>query len=251
MPARVLRIVFRLDYDGPNYDFLDRQGSALRILTSVPEGFWSRVGDGRLPRSFAAEFSSEIAFRNLNASAMCLDGSLESRSGIELSNMPENKEFRVMTKIIDNFCDEFKVAKLGRCGLRLFCVDSYGGSYSDQFLHFSSLIGGKVAPKIEAALGNVADLALTCEGKAPDGISYRIALGPFGEGDLPKLLRRLRPSMQDEPFYQKAHVSSDIDFFEHDLSFGELTIQRWARTHWGKADAILDHVRRLMLGREG
>jgi hypothetical protein len=76
-------------------------------------------------------------------------------------------------------------------------------------------------------------------------------LGPFAEGDLAKLLGRLRPSMQDEPLYQKAHVSMDVDFFEHDLSFRELTIQRWARTHWGKAYAVLDHVRSLMLGAEG
>ena len=78
MAARVLRIVFRLDYDEVNYDFLDRQGTALRMLTSVPDGFWARVGDGKVPRSFAAEFSSDEMFRNGNANPMWLDGSIES-----------------------------------------------------------------------------------------------------------------------------------------------------------------------------
>jgi hypothetical protein len=250
MAARILRIVFRLDYDGVNCDFLDRQGSALRILTSVPDGFWSRVGDGTMPRSFAAEFSSDNVFRNLNASAMSLDGSLESRSGIDLHAMPEHREFRIVTKIIDTFANESKITKLGRCGLRLYCLDTYGDEYSNQFTRFSSLVGGNITPAIETALGKVADLALTYEGRASDGVSYRIALGPFEEGDLAKLLGRLRPSMKDEPLYAKAHVSMDLDFFEHDVSFRELTIQRWARTNWAKADAVLDHVWTLMLDRE-
>jgi hypothetical protein len=113
-----------LDFDGVNYALLDRQGTALRILTSVPDGFWSSVGDGRVPRSFAAEFSSETIFRNLNITPMALHGSLESRSGTNLNSISENKDFRLINKMIDLLCNEFEVKRLARCGLRLYCIDT-------------------------------------------------------------------------------------------------------------------------------
>jgi hypothetical protein len=250
MAARVLRIVFRLDYDEVNYDFLDRQGTALRILSMVPDNFWSRVGDGTAPRSFAAEFFSDSkdVFRNLNTSAMSLDGSIESRSGIALDSIPEHKDFRSMAKILTAFCHEFNVTKLNRCGLRLYCIDTCGDNYVGQFQRFLPLMGSKITPKVETVLGEITDLGLSYDGKATDGIGYRIRLGPFQESDLTKLLGRLRPTMEDEPFYKKAHVSMDLDFFEHDVSFRELTIERWARTHWAKADAVLGHVRSSLSG---
>ena len=253
MAARVLRVIFRLDYDEVNYDFLDRQGKALRILNSGPEGFWSRVGDGREARSFAAEFSSEQlhVYRNLNASAMAIDGSVESRNGIALDDLPDNRDFRAINKILDGFCEEFKISRVRRCGLRLFCIESYGDNYASQFIDFASLVDGKLTSGIEVTLGTLSDLGMSFEGKAPDGISFRLWLGPFVERDLVRiLLPRLAPSIQDEPFFKKAHVSVDLDFFEHDVSFKELTFRRWARTHWAKADAVLRQIRSLMLSRD-
>ena len=71
---------FPMDYD-ISHAFLDRRGSALRVLTTTVSDFWENIGEGAIPGSFLVEHKATDSYRQLSLEPTSINGSLEWSQG--------------------------------------------------------------------------------------------------------------------------------------------------------------------------
>lgn len=231
--ARVIRLLWRLDFD-VSYPYLDKRGTAMKALSETVEGFWTTVGPGTLPISFAAEKVDKASHTTLSWEMANLNGSLEWPTGIDIERVFESPEVRACDRIVKEALKIADVRFLNRAGIRLFCVEKFA---KRQERSAAERVPGLVAPAfregLKETMGRTDDFAMIYEGSSEDGLAYRLQFGPYFPKNPRMVFQRdweglSGPLDENDLFF-------DIDIFEMKFSFSEHSLFRWGSTKVDKA----------------
>ena len=251
--ASLARLIFRLDFPY-SYEFLDRQGTAIRIMQTGRGDIWDTVGEDPTRHSIIGEKRTEHSFYNLAFEPTTINGVWEDASGLEVSRIIENEIFRLYDDKVREFTKEFNIISVARAGIRLYCADLVGWG-SANVTRFSQLVRGSLSTSIQSTLGTVEDIGIHFVGLSDDGIRYNLNRGPLAEADIIKFYSRFILTPEQRASFLKNDLAADIDLFETNISFREHSLARWSRTKLEKGIAALRGIRELErqpqgLGRE-
>jgi hypothetical protein len=238
----IIRLFWRLDYQ-PSYTYLDKRGSALRLLTETVDGFWHNVGVGaQIPNSFAANFADARVLRFFSLELTSMNGSIEWSSGIDPERVLTDDAFRGMDKIVRELLRLCEIRTMTRAGVRVICLAKFRGGHSGEgFKRTLAMAGGEVTSKLERGLGEIADFGTIFEGKSTDEVLYRATFGPYARKNVEALLqRKLEPDQYR--FFDENELFFDIDLFENNISFTEHSLYRWAGTKIAKAAEFINII---------
>ncbi|WP_409192434.1 hypothetical protein [Bradyrhizobium sp. RDM4] len=237
--AKVVRLLWRLDFE-PSYAYLDRRGSALRILTETVPKFWTTMGPGTIAQSFAAQKTEEgKSHTNFSWETTSINCNTEWPAGVEMDHLFDNPIIRGVDRIVKEALKLGEIRVMARAGVRLFCAEKFAKkSEKPSFGRFSQLIDGDFQAGLVKTVGPAEDVAIIYEGTDADGLGYRVQFGPYAPknpafnflkdwGKLPEALD------SNDLFF-------DIDIFEQNLSFVEHSLYRWASTKVAKAATFVE-----------
>jgi hypothetical protein len=237
--ARVIRLLWRLDFD-VSYPYLDKRGSALRILTSTVEDFWTNVAPGTLPLSFVAEkLEEDKSHTSLSWEMTDLNGSIEWPTGVEVDGVFESPLVRTTDRIAREALKLAEVRVLRRAGVRIFCVERFAPEKKRPALEsMAQLVAPQFREGLAKTLGSTEDVAFVYEGTSEDGLGFRAQFGPYAEKNpgmvfLRKWGELVKPLHTNDLFF-------DIDIFETNFSFAEHSLYRWASTKVAKAASFIE-----------
>jgi hypothetical protein len=237
--ARVIRLLWRLDFD-VSYPYLDKRGSALKVLTDTAEDFWTTVGPGTLPLSFAAEkLQADLSYTVISWEMSNLNGSIEWPAGVEIDRIFESPLLKETDRIVREALKLAEVRFLNRAGIRVFCTERFPKAKEASAVDsVSGLVAAQFREGLRNTLGRTDDFAMIYEGSSEDGLGYRAQFGPY----LPKnpaaaFLRQwgelTKPLDANDLFF-------DIDIFETKFSFAEHSLFRWGSTKVTKAASFVE-----------
>lgn len=237
--AKVIKILWRLDFSA-SYAYLDRRGSALQVLTDTVEEFWTNVGPGRIPLSYAADkLEDGLSHTAFSWEITSLNGSTEWPIGVELSRAFETPVLRSVDRIIKEALKLSDIKVVSRAGIRLFCVENFASKSDEPIVkRFDRLIDNSFATGLAKTIGTPNDVAFIYEGADADGLSYRAQFGPYAAKN-PKTTFladwKELPSALD-----KSDLFFDIDIYQQNFSFSEHAFYRWASTKVQKAASFIE-----------
>jgi hypothetical protein len=238
--ARIIRLLWRLDFD-PSYPYLDKRGSALKVLTDTVEGFWTTVGPGQLPLSFAALKTEEGKSQTTFSWEMtCLNGTTEWVSGIGIDRVFESPLTRGVDRIVKDALKLGEVRILKRAGVRVFCVEKFAKKKEQSAVErIGKLVNTEFQQGLFNTVGAAEDVAFIYEGTADDGLGYRAQFGPYAAKNPAFVFTKewgelAKPLDENDLFF-------DIDIFETNFSFAEHSLYRWASTKVDKAAKFIEY----------
>jgi hypothetical protein len=235
---RVINLLWRLDYS-PSFAYLDKRGSALRVLNDLIKDYWNSVGvSANLPLSFVAQHSSVIGFRVLSLEPSSMNGAIEWKSGIDLDRVLQDEAFRGTDKIVHDLLKLCEVRVMIRAGVRVICVAKFADGRGQSLRRASKLLDQELRQQTKRVLGEINDIGITFEGIAEDGLSYRSIFGPYARKNVDITLQ----NKPDESQYKELDNNDlffDMDLFENNISFAEHSLFRWANTKIAKAAEFL------------
>jgi hypothetical protein len=236
--ARVIRLLWRLDFD-VSYAYLDKRGSALKVLTETVENFWTNVGPATFPLSFAAEKLEDAAHTSFSWEMNNINGSIEWPVGIEMDRLLESTQFRATDRIVKDALKLAEVRLLNRAGIRVFCVEKFAKESKRANVE---KVAGLVVPQfregVASTLGRTDDFALIYEGTSEDGLGFRAQFGPYLPKN-PSMVFQRKWSELTKPL-DANDLFFDIDVFETKFSFAEHSLYRWGSTKVAKAATFIE-----------
>ena len=248
---KIFRLIFRLDYP-LNYGIIDGGGQALSVLRSGREQFWDNVGMSPQHKSFTVSSSSSTAYSDMTVEPTNINGSFEISDGVDLDGIQDHETFGLFDTVLTDFCQRFEIEDLDRCGLRIVCLASFSDAPVGSLeVYRRAFFRAEALDPVEASVADqsITDLAIVLNGKAQDGVEYRITFGPHKETDLDRFLfQHLRPSDEQKALFGGYHLAADIDFFERNFSFRGLTLSRWSRTKWPLSRGLIDTLSERLRG---
>jgi len=237
--ARAIRLLWRLDFDA-SYPYLDKRGSALQILNTTIEDFWTTVAPGTLPLSFVAEkFEENKSHTSLSWEMTNINGSVEWPIGVDLDSAFESPLLRATDRIVKEALKLAEVRVVRRAGVRVICVEKFATKSKRPALeHVEGLVSSKFREGLAETLGKPEDFELIYEGSSCDGLSFRAQFGPYAQKNpaamfLKKWGEESKPLDTNDLFF-------DIDIFEMNFSFAEHSLYRWASTKVAKAGTFIE-----------
>lgn len=239
---RVLKIIWRLDFPA-SYAYIDKRGSALRLLTQTVEDFWDEAGEGAEHMSFVGRSTKGGGLRTLSIAPTNMNGALEWPDSIELDRVTEHEGFRGSNSIVKELLKLFEIKKVVRAGIRCFCLTNFSDGKRDAHTRFTKHLGEANVSSARATLGGINDLALILEGQTDDKINYRAQFGPYENKNAIAVLEK-KPDEKQLELLSTNDLFFDIDLYEKDISFFELNLYRWAQTKIAKADGFIKSVRK-------
>lgn len=238
--AEVIRVIFRLDYD-ISHAFLDRRGSALRVLTTTVSDFWENIGEGAIPGSFLVEHKATDSYRQLSLEPTSINGSLEWSQGVQLERLITSEQFIGVDRIIGKLIHTCETTKIARAGIRLVCLETLDGSQPAKFLERQ--LSKELLGVTTGALGGITDTAVILEGLDEDKIEYRYSLGPLAKKNIDQNLPNIDNKEVKDHLLRKYAMFLDIDLFEKNIYFSSGSIGRWAQTKVAKAAMFVGKCR--------
>jgi hypothetical protein len=229
--ARIIRLLWRLDFD-VSYPYLDKRGSALKVLTDTIQGFWTNVGPGQLPLSFAAEKTEDQKSSTTFSWEMtCLNGATEWAAGIDIDRVFDSPLVRSVDRIVKDALKLGEVRVVKRAGVRVFCVEKFAKKKEQP-------AADRVGRLVDAA----EDVAFIYEGTTDDGLGYRAQFGPYATKNPGFVF--LKEWGEFSKQLDENDLFFDIDIFQTNFSFEEHSLYRWPRQRSLKLRALLSFVRR-------
>ncbi len=237
--AKVIRLIWRLDFE-VSYAYLDRRGSALKILAETNKGFWDNCGPGRVPLSFAAEkLEEDQSFTMFSWEMTNLNGSTEWPTGLEMSRLFESPIMRGIDRIVRDALKLGEVRVLSRAGVRLFGTEKFAKpSERSAMERVGRLTNAQFKDGLTATVGPPKDVAFIYEGADADGLGYRVQFGPYDPKNPTMMF--LRPWGTLPEALDENDLFFDIDIYEQNFSFLEHSLFRWASTKVSKAASFVE-----------
>jgi hypothetical protein len=231
--ARVIRLLWRLDYTA-SYVYLDKRGAALNALTNTVPNFWDTVADGTIHASYLGTSTKDNVFRFISLEPNSLNGEMQWSSGTDMKSVLQEGPFRSTNNVVREILKVCDIRVLARAGIRFFCVSKFADGNRNRERTFNQLDSG-MRTLAASSLGSIEDIGIILEGKAQDGIGYRVTFGPFAEKNATMNLLQKPPNPDDLKALADYDLFFDVDLFETNFSFVEHSLFRWAETKLAKA----------------
>jgi|SRR6185312_2770188 len=237
--AKVVRLIWRFDFQ-VSYAYLDRRGSALKVLAETVDRFFDNYGPGQLPFSLVAEkVEQDKSFTTLSWEMTCLNGSSEWPAGLDMSRVFEGPLIRGVDRIVRDALKLGEVRVLSRAGVRLFVAEKFAKRTERTAMdRIGGLTSSRFKEGLSATVGPPDDVAFIYEGADADGLKYRVQFGPFARKNL--TLTFLRNWGDASQALDENDLFFDIDIYQQNFSFVEHSLYRWASTKVSKAANLVE-----------
>ncbi len=243
--ARAIRLFWRLDYSFA-YDLLQHRGDVVRVLLTEVDKLWPTAGSGAIPDSLVATFSSPSEARAISVETMSCNGSIEWPAGQDLERVLTQDSFRNTSRVVERVLKLCGVTVMVRAGIRLIVLEKASTGSTGFRNAFIAQVSNAYIRTAKKQLGDILDIGLVLEGQSEDGVSYRLQVGPTEEKNIRANLTT-RPNVGIDDLLEH-QLFFDIDLFEHNFSFREHTLQKWAVTKLDKAVQFVRDCRDVPMG---
>ena len=243
MPT-VIKWIFRIDYR-LNFEMLNSPGTVLSCLFSEGDDFWDSVNEAANKRTFTGSIhKANSQYYHLSIDPQFIVAISESALGSNLASLSEDRTFNSADRLIERVLSQFKISNIERAGIRLFIFDGERDTLSDNVGSFMRLVNRDYFNSLSGELGDINDLAVILEGCTNDKINYRHQFGPYTSQDRTKFYENLKLPEENPSESIPYKMCFDIDLSEKNISFSGLTMKRWCKTKWPKADDVVKSVMR-------
>lgn len=239
--AALFRLVWRFDFDVSSA-FLDKRGTAFKLLTQETGEFWSRSGfHTNIRDSFFADRLSPNGVRNIVVEPNSISGVFEWYDGMDPAKLLQTEEFKTVDRLLKGLMKHCEITKLNRGGIRLFAVTGPKEENADRLQKSLAVLNGGAREFFITSLNNVTDIAFILEGEMADALKYRLQFGPTEEKNIRVSVQNASDST-DFSALLKYRFIADFDLYETNFSFVEHSFFRWARTKLDKANDFLNDL---------
>lgn len=247
---RLHRLIFRLDFQGPSFEIIDAPGKVMKLLSEMGQEkqYWPEFQDSVNSRIITVQAVDEKdwVFRQFSSEPTEMNFVFESARGLTLDSFESDMTLTTLFRGINALCDEFKIEKFARAGLRMFVLGTVPTDDADKTLlaKFESFFDKNLIESIGSRLGRIRDLALVLEGDEADRLHYRFWAGPYSSSEAKKYFASQTIKGMDE-LGVSANFISDIDFSELNFAMTVRPLQ-WCRGPIAKAKKILEDIENIL-----
>lgn len=238
---RVHRIVFRLDFQRPNFAIIDSPGTVMKTLSDMGEQYWPDFRDESANRrvSTSKVDAEKGTFREMAVEPTHLSVVFESAAGIDLNSVDADETLSTLFKGIHSLCETFKVNDIQRAGIRLSVLGQIKGGTPSLFPLFNKLFDQHLVGSVKESLGDIKDTGIAFDGEGADKLGYHCRFGPFDASEASKYFTATTAKkMTDET---SANLIFDLDIFE--LKFAmTVSAAKWSKSPLAKAKQLTSSV---------
>ncbi|QDI79218.1 hypothetical protein E8E01_01640 [Methylorubrum populi] len=242
--TKIIRLIWRFDFD-PNWQFLDRRGSTLRILHETVPAFFTRIGDGSIVDSFAAEHTESDSSRKFSTEVASINGSFEWYKGIDIDKLLISKSFRDCDKLFTALSNLYDLNIIRRAGLRTIGVSTNIKRVCNR--SFDGWVHPDISNEITSHFGAPRDVGIVIDGQGDDQLYYRANIGPIAikniEMNIPSASELQAKQLHDDYLH-----FFDIDLFEINFKMSNRSLYRWASTKIDKIEGFLPLLDKMFVG---
>lgn len=240
---RVHRLIFRLDFQRPNFAIIDAPGTVMRMISEMGDTkYWSEFQDSSSTRAIAGTTRDPEGgtFRQFSVEPTAIFFSFESSNGISLTTLGSDSTIGSLFKGVHAICETFKAELFSRAGIRFIVMDNIPTTASGLLPKVESLFDNELLNHINSTLGTVTDMGFGLDGESDDKLKYHLRFGPRTAGEATKYFSA-ETAKQLEESGNTANFIADIDFFEQDFAMTVRAYQ-WCKAPIEKAQKITKAV---------
>jgi hypothetical protein len=248
--VHVHRLIFRLDFQRPNFSIIDAPGTVMRLLSEMGEAeYWPEFKDASATRSISvsAHDAEGAIFRQFSVEHGSLYFVFESVPGRSVSSIFGEKTVANLFKGIHTFREHFDISQFSRAGIRFIALGNVKAKGDNLLPNFSSLIDRDLRGCVTGILGDPKDVGVAFDGEGADKIGYHVSFGPYGAEEGKK---HFSPQIAKKIEEKKAssNLVIDTDFFE--LNFA-MTVKapQWCAQAVEKTQKFHEAIKQLVSAR--
>ncbi len=241
--SKLVRMIFRFDFEKTCYRYLNEPGTALRILSSGEDGFWQNFGENPRLHGLSGNYSEDdVIYREIYIDPTNVNGTIEFLDGNEtIDDVLKDPVLSKIDAITSELFREFEIDGIKRGGARFYVVSKNASPAGDTLNTFARNYQENLLDLIESHLGKVTDASIVVEGCGEDEIFYRAQFGPLTIPDHGRHLFIKGKAGDADMFLNQGYDSLfDVDLFETEFSFKGFTFLRWLKTKLIKARKLID-----------
>lgn len=237
--TRAIKMYWRFDFPF-SAEYLDRRGTALKLIEGTVPNFWSQIGEGNaILSSWVGTTDKDNVARHLSLEPSSINGFIEWREGVDLDHVAESESVTGVSKVVDAILKEFHIADMKRVGVRFAGVAKFGTEGQKPVERFVARLKNDFTDKAKGILGSVEDIGMTLEGANEDDLHYRATFGPYAQRNAEMTFDRHKPTKEQYDEFAKNDIFFDVDHWELDTSFAEHTLFRWTKAKVAKVSAFV------------
>lgn len=246
---RVYRLIFRLDFQRPNFDIIDSPGTVMRILNEMGEKYWPEFQDDSINRKVVTTNNDKEkgTFRQMTVEPTAVTFSFESTVGISINSLDTDETIVALFKGVNALCDNFKINEIERAGIRFTILSSVKEGNPSLEPLFGVLVDSRLVSNVTSHLGNIKDFGLSFDGEASDKLSFHCHFGPYGPGEAKKRFTPTTAKKMEEDG-APANIIFDIDLYEAKFAM-TVSAAKWSKKPTLKAAKLATEVEAYLLER--
>lgn len=239
---RVHRLIFRLDFQHPNFDIINSPGTVMRILSDMGEKYWPEFQDDSANRrvTTANKDKEEGTFRQMTVEPTALNFSFESAVGIDINFLDTNETIASLFKGIHALCENFKINEILRAGIRFTILSSIKEGNPSLNTLFGELFDSQLICNVASNLGEIKDFGLAFDGNGLDKLSYHCRFGPYDSSDAQKHFT-VAIAKKIEEDGAPANLIFDLDLFEAKFAL-TVSAAKWSKNPKLKAKKLAEEI---------
>jgi hypothetical protein len=231
-------MVFRLDFQRPNFDIINSPGTVMKILSGMGEQYWPEFKDDSANRrvSTSSVDKEKGTLRQITVEPTAITFVLELATGIDLNSVDTDDAVSALFKGIHSLCDAFNINEIQRAGIRFTALGEIKESTSGLGAVFNKLIDGELVRSVNASLGDIKDIGLAFDGEGADKLCYHCRLGPFEVNEAAKYLTAPTAKVVED-IGSPTNLIFDLDIYEEKFAM-TVSAAKWSKRPMAKAKQL-------------
>jgi hypothetical protein len=249
--VRVHRLIFRLDFQRANFAIIDSPGRVMQLLSEMgDEQYWPEFQDSAASRTISGSARDEKdgTFRQFTSEPTAMHFVIESVNGLNISALASDKTVTALFKGVHAFCDEFKIDKFSRVGIRFIVLGNVTTATPSLLPKVESLIDNGLLDCVSSSLGETKDVGLAFDGEDADRLKYHFRMGPYTADEAKKYFS-VETAKRIEVDGVAANFVSDLDFYEQNFAM-TVRASQWCKEPIDKSQKVLSLVDQFLSKRK-
>lgn len=248
---RVHRLIFRLDFNRPNFAIIDSPGRVMQLLSEMGGAeYWPEFQDSAASRTISGSARDEKdgTFRQFTSEPTAMHFLIESVNGFNFSSLTSDKTISTLFKGVHSFCEAFKIENFSRVGIRFIVLGNVTTTAPSLLPKVESLIDKELHDCVRSTLGEVKDVGWAFDGEEADKLKYHFRMGPYAMDETKKYFSA-ETAKRIEESGGVANFVSDLDFYEQNFAM-TVRASQWCKEPIDKSQKLLVSVDQFLSSRE-
>lgn len=243
---RVHRLIFRLDFQKPNFDIVNSPGAVMQILSDMGDQYWPAFQDDSANRRVSATniIKEKGIFRQISVEPINLNFAFESVAGVDINSLDMDDTFSTLFKGVRAICGKFGIQEIQRAGIRFFILSNIQQGNFRLSPSFKGLLDPQLVEKVNTTLGEIRDIGLSFDGESSDKLSYHCRFGPYEANEAQKYFPGTTSNIFEENKVN-ANFIFDLDLFEEKFVM-TVNADKWSKGPIQKAQELVKEIEKYL-----